>query len=87
VHHDHYLLKSDVESLLARSFPLPGNADKVCSSCFEWSFKSNIVFFFSTQVRQLFAKSQQDDCLGIPIEPNTSPIKYAYKIAVLVAER
>ncbi len=61
-----YRLEGEVEGLLARSFPGPGDADRI---------------------REIFAASLEDDRLGIPIRRDGASIRYAYPIAVLVAER
>jgi len=58
-------LEGELEGLLARSFPLPGDADKI---------------------RALFAASIDDDRLGIPIARDGAAIRYAYPVAILVAE-
>ena len=63
--HTAYRLEGEVESLLGRSFPLPGDADKI---------------------RQLFTASLEDDRLGIPVRRVGSEIRYAYPVAVLVAQ-
>ena len=61
-----YRLEGELEGLLARSFPGPGDADRI---------------------REIFAASLEDDRLGIPIRRDGASIRYAYPIAVLVAER
>jgi SAM-dependent methyltransferase len=61
-----YRLEGDLESLLGRSFPLPGDADKI---------------------RDIFAASLRDDRLGIPMSRDGERIRYAYPVAVLVADR
>lgn len=61
-----YRLESDLESLLARSFPLPGAADKI---------------------REIFAVSLGDDRLGIPLARDGERLRYAYAVAILVADK
>jgi SAM-dependent methyltransferase len=61
-----YRLEGELESLLGRSFPLPGDADKI---------------------REIFAASLADDRLGIPMSCEGERIRYAYPVAVLVAEK
>lgn len=60
-----YRLESDLESLLACSFPLPGDADKI---------------------REIFAASLGDDRLGIPLARDGERLRYAYPVAILVAD-
>jgi ubiquinone/menaquinone biosynthesis C-methylase UbiE len=61
-----YPLEGELEGLLSRSFPLPGDADKI---------------------RQIFAASLADDRLGIPMSREGERIRYAYPVAVLVADK
>ena len=61
-----YRLEGELESLLGRSFPLPGDADKI---------------------REIFAASLADDRLGIPTSREGERIRYAYPVAVLVADK
>ena len=61
-----YRLEGELESLLGRSFPLPGDADKI---------------------REIFATSLADDRLGIPMSREGERIRYAYPVAVLVADK
>ena len=61
-----YRLEGELESLLGRSFPLPGDADKI---------------------REIFAASLADDRLGIPMSREGEHIRYAYPVAVLVADK
>jgi len=61
-----YRLEGELEALLGRSFPLPGDADKI---------------------REIFAASLGDDRLGIPMAREDARIRYAYPVAVLVADR
>jgi ubiquinone/menaquinone biosynthesis C-methylase UbiE len=61
-----YRLEGELESLLGRSFPLPGDADKI---------------------RQCFAASLEDDRLGIPVRREGDEIRYAYPVAILVADK
>jgi SAM-dependent methyltransferase len=61
-----YRLEGELEALLGRSFPLPGDADKI---------------------REIFAASLGDDRLGIPMAREDSRIRYAYPVAILVADR
>jgi SAM-dependent methyltransferase len=61
-----YRLEGELESLLGRSFPLPGDADKI---------------------REIFAASLADDRLGIPMSREGERIRYAYPVAVLVADK
>ena len=61
-----YRLEGELESLLGRSFPLPGDADKI---------------------RGIFAASLGDDRLGIPMFRDGERIRYAYPVAVLVADK
>ncbi len=61
-----YRLEGELEGLLGRSFPLPGDADKI---------------------REIFAASLGDDRLGIPVAREGEHIRYAYPVAVLVADR
>ena len=61
-----YRLESDLESLLARSFPLPADADKI---------------------RAIFTASLGDDRLGIPLVRDGERLRYAYPIAILVADK
>jgi len=61
-----YRLEGELESLLGRSFPLPGDADKI---------------------REIFAASLADDRLGIPMSRDGERIRYAYPVAVLVADK
>ncbi len=61
-----YRLEGELEGLLGRSFPLPGDADKI---------------------REIFAASLGDDRLGIPMAREGERIRYAYPVAVLVADR
>jgi SAM-dependent methyltransferase len=60
-----YRLKSEVEGLLARSFPEPGDADKI---------------------RQMFLDSLADDGLGLGALRKGSELRFAYPVAILVAE-
>jgi hypothetical protein len=61
-----YRLESDLESVLARSFPLLGEADKI---------------------REIFTASLGDDRLGIPLARDGERLRYAYLVAVLVADK
>ena len=61
-----YRLESDLDSLLARSFPLPGDADKI---------------------REIFTASLGDDRLGIPLARDGERVRYAYLVAILVADK
>lgn len=61
-----YELQDELENLLKRSFPNPGDSDKI---------------------RELFAASLTDDRLGIPLRRDGQTIRYAYPVAVLVADR
>jgi len=61
-----YRLEGELEGLLGRSFPLPGDADRI---------------------RETFAASLGDDRLGIPMAREGERIRYAYPVAVLVADR
>jgi SAM-dependent methyltransferase len=61
-----YRLEGELESLLGRSFPLPGDADKI---------------------REIFAASLADDRLGIPMSREGERIRYAYPVAILVADK
>ena len=61
-----YRLEGELEALLGRSFPLPGDADRI---------------------REIFAASLGDDRLGIPMARDDARIRYAYPVAVLVADR
>ena len=61
-----YRLEGELEGLLGRSFPLPGDADRI---------------------REIFAASLGDDRLGIPMAREGERIRYAYPVAVLVADR
>jgi len=61
-----YELRDELENLLRRSFPNPGDADRI---------------------REIFAASIDDDCLGIPVRREEGVIRYAYPVAVLVADR
>jgi SAM-dependent methyltransferase len=61
-----YRLEGELEGLLSRSFPLPGDADRI---------------------RGIFAASLGDDRLGIPMSRDGERIRYAYPVAVLVADR
>jgi hypothetical protein len=61
-----YRLEGELESLLGRSFPLRGDADKI---------------------REIFAASLADDRLGIPMSRDGERIRYAYPVAVLVADK
>ena len=61
-----YRLEGELESLLGRSFPLPGDADRI---------------------REIFAASLADDRLGIPMSRDGERIRYAYPVAVLVADK
>ena len=61
-----YRLEGELESLLGRSFPLPGDADKI---------------------REIFRSSLADDRLGIPMFQDGDSIRYAYPVAILVADK
>ena len=61
-----YRLEGELEGLLSRSFPLPGDADKI---------------------REIFGASLGDDRLGIPMSRDGQRIRYAYPVAVLVADK
>ena len=61
-----YRLEGELEGLLSRSFPLPGDADKI---------------------REIFAASLGDDRLGIPMSRDGERIRYAYPVAILVADK
>ena len=61
-----YSLESEVEGLLARSFPNPGDADVI---------------------RRMFADAVADDGLGLATRRRGSEIRFAYPVAILVAER
>jgi ubiquinone/menaquinone biosynthesis C-methylase UbiE len=60
-----YRLEGEVEDLLQRSFPNPGDADKI---------------------RRMFVESLDNDGLGMDIRRQGDKIRFAYPIAVLVAE-
>jgi ubiquinone/menaquinone biosynthesis C-methylase UbiE len=60
-----YRLEGEVEDLLQRSFPNPGDADKI---------------------RQMFVEALDDDGLGMGVRRQGDKIRFAYPIAVLVAE-
>lgn len=61
-----YRLEGEVEDLLRRSFPNPGDADKI---------------------RQMFIAALDNDGLGMDICRDGDKIRFAYPIAVLMAER
>jgi ubiquinone/menaquinone biosynthesis C-methylase UbiE len=61
-----YKVEADLEDNLQRSFPNPGDADKL---------------------RQMFVESLDDDGLGVGAHRVGDKIRFAYPIAVLVAER
>jgi len=61
-----YGLEGELEGLLSRSFPLPGDADKI---------------------REIFGGSLGDDRLGIPMSRDGERIRYAYRVAILVADK
>jgi SAM-dependent methyltransferase len=61
-----YRLEGELESLLGRSFPLPGDADRI---------------------REIFAASLGDDRLGIPMFRDGETIRYAYPVAIMVADK
>ena len=60
-----YRLRSEVEGLLARSFPEPGDADRI---------------------RRMFVGSLADDRLGLGTHREGDEIRFAYPVAILVAE-
>jgi SAM-dependent methyltransferase len=60
-----YRLASEVEGLLQRSFPEPGDADRI---------------------RAMFAASIADDGLGLETRRHGDEIRFAYPVAILVAE-
>ena len=61
-----YKVEADLEDSLQRSFPNPGDADKL---------------------RQMFVESLDDDGLGMGARREDGKIRFAYPIAVLVADR
>jgi len=61
-----YKVESDLDDTLQRSFPHPGDADKV---------------------RQMFVDSLESDGLGVGAHRLGDKIRFAYPIAVLVAEK
>ena len=61
-----YALKSELEGLLARSFPGPGDAERI---------------------REMFIASLADDGLGLGTHRRGEEIRFAYPVAILVAER
>jgi SAM-dependent methyltransferase len=61
-----YRLEGELESLLGRSFPLPGDGDKI---------------------REIFGASFGDDRLGIPLARDGERLRYAYPVAILVADK
>jgi SAM-dependent methyltransferase len=61
-----YRLRADVEGVLARSFPAPGDADRV---------------------RQMFVDSLADDGLGLGTHRKGDELRFAYPVAILVADR
>jgi hypothetical protein len=61
-----YKVEADLEDNLRRSFPNPGDADKL---------------------RQMFVQSLDDDGLGVGAHRVGDKIRFAYPIAVLVAEK
>lgn len=61
-----YRLRAEVEAVLARSFPNPGDADRV---------------------RQIFADSVDDDALGLGTHRKGDELRFAYPVAILVADR
>ena len=61
-----YALESEVEGVLTRSFPNPGDADVI---------------------RRMFVDSLADDGLGLGTRRRGSEIRFAYPVAILVAER
>ena len=61
-----YELRDELENLLQRSFPNPGDDAKI---------------------REIFAASAIDDCLGIFIRRDGRRFHYAYPVAVLAADR
>ena len=60
-----YRLEGEVEDLLQRSFPNPGDADKI---------------------RQMFVEALDNDGLGMDVRRQGNKIRFAYPIAILVAE-
>jgi ubiquinone/menaquinone biosynthesis C-methylase UbiE len=60
-----YRLEGEVEDLLQRSFPNPGDADKI---------------------RQIFVEALANDGLGMDVRRQGDKIRFAYPIAILVAE-
>jgi len=60
-----YSLKSEVEGLLERSFPNPGDGEII---------------------RRMFVESVGDDGLGLATRLHESEIRFAYPVAILVAE-
>jgi SAM-dependent methyltransferase len=61
-----YSLASDVEGLLERSFPNPGDAERV---------------------REMFVASLDDDGMGVGTRRHRGQIRFAYPVAILVADR
>jgi hypothetical protein len=61
-----YRLESDLASLLVRSFPLSGDADKI---------------------REIFIASPGDDRLGFPLARDGERLRYADRVAILVADK
>jgi len=55
-----------LESLLARSFPLPGDAD---------------------MIREILTASLGDDGLRIPLARDGERLRYAFPVAILVADK
>jgi hypothetical protein len=65
-HASFYELRDEIRSLLARSFPNPGD---------------------DVAIIETYAKSADDDRLGIPVHREGERIDYAFPIAILAAER
>jgi ubiquinone/menaquinone biosynthesis C-methylase UbiE len=61
-----YELRDEIRSLLARSFPEPGDDAKII---------------------EMYAASAEDDRLGIPVRRQGERIEYAFRVAILAAEK
>jgi SAM-dependent methyltransferase len=61
-----YRLRAEVEGVLARSFPAPGDADRI---------------------RAMFVESLTGDTLGLGTHRKGDELRFAYPVAILVAER
>jgi SAM-dependent methyltransferase len=60
-----YRLESDLEAVLSRSFPAPGDADVI---------------------RRMFRDALPDDAMGLDCRLHGSDIRFAYRVAILVAD-